>query len=410
MQRNLGAAIDLGQFANLAWGSFSRKFLNPTPRELIKRTAPPPFDYASYYNYFLFYSTVALCFASLQPLTLAVTAFYFSIDASMKKYLLMYVFCTKHESGGLYWRVIYNRFLVGTLLSNCIIALMVGAKGEDKRNMMLAAMLPLPLLLVAFKFYCKHAFDCSIRYYTTSDTGKGVETPAPINKESRRRDRVAVRYGHPALFQKLTVPMVHEKSKHLLGELYRGRLDGDVGSAGYSDVYMKRMSKETPGKVVETTGPFEFVSEGNMDFENFKDRPEFGDEHGGEGSIYGMSLSSRPGTPNGLDSRPETPMSSVRGRSTSRDSERTFADHDAPGVMYPAGYHSTPSNLREFSPSPNDHGFGRLESNQSGQYQAPSTPLREESTLLGGAAPMGQQTGYTPFSSDQDGRRDYFSK
>ena len=89
VQRNLGAAIDLAQIVNLAWGSFSRKFLHPTPRELIKRTAPPPFDYASYYNYFLFYATVALCFASLQPITLIVTAFYFSIDASMKKYLLL---------------------------------------------------------------------------------------------------------------------------------------------------------------------------------------------------------------------------------------------------------------------------------------------------------------------------------
>jgi hypothetical protein len=89
VQRNLGAAVDLAQVVNLAWGSFSRKFLNPTPRELIERTAPPPFDYASYYNYFLFYSTVALCFAPLQPITLVVTAFYFILDASMKKYLLL---------------------------------------------------------------------------------------------------------------------------------------------------------------------------------------------------------------------------------------------------------------------------------------------------------------------------------
>ena len=89
VQRNLGAAIDLSQAVNLGWGSFSRKFLNPTPRELIQRTAPPPFDYAGYYNYFLFYSTVALCFGTLQPITLVVTAFYFAIDSSMKKYLLL---------------------------------------------------------------------------------------------------------------------------------------------------------------------------------------------------------------------------------------------------------------------------------------------------------------------------------
>lgn len=91
MQRNLGAVIDLAQVVNLGWGSFSRKFLNPTPRELIQRTAPPPFDFANYYNYFLFYSTVALCFGALQPVILIVTAFYFAVDSSMKKYLLLYV-------------------------------------------------------------------------------------------------------------------------------------------------------------------------------------------------------------------------------------------------------------------------------------------------------------------------------
>jgi hypothetical protein len=195
VQRNLGAAIDLSQVANLAWGSFSRKFLNPTPRELINRTAPPPFDYASYYNYFLFYSTVALCFAPLQPITLVVVAFYFSIDSWMKKYLLMYVFCTKNESGGLYWRVLFNRMLVGVMLFNCIIALLCAARGFGSRWTMLGAMIPLPLGLLAFKFYCKGAFDSSIKYYTKGDRAKGTEAPTPIDKESRRRDRVAVRFG-----------------------------------------------------------------------------------------------------------------------------------------------------------------------------------------------------------------------
>ncbi|KAJ4305113.1 hypothetical protein N0V90_000643 [Kalmusia sp. IMI 367209] len=397
VQRNLGAAIDLSQIVNLGWGSFSRKFLNPTPRELIQRTAPPPFEYASYYNYFLFYSTVALCFGSLQPITLVVTAFYFAVDSSMKKYLLLYVFATKNESGGLYWRTIFNRMLIATFISNCIVALMVGARGSN-RNMMLGAMAPIPFLLIGFKFYVKSTFDSAIKYYTKGETPKGVEAPPPIDKESRRRDRVAVRFGHPALYQKLTVPMVHEKSKHLLAEVYRGRLDGDLGTtAGYSDVYsMKRMSKENPGKAAGGTGPFEFVSENNMDFENFKDRPEFADEAGGEGSIYGAQSVSRPGTPSSVMGGSE------RGRSASRGSDRG----DESGVTYPAGYHSTPSNLREYSPSPDTHGFGRTVSNTShGQ---------DNMNLLGGAAPMGGHTPgqYTPYSPDQhgSGRTDYFAR
>ncbi len=196
VQRNLGAAVDLAQAVNLAWGSFSRKFGNPTPREIIKRTAPPPFDYASYYNYFLFYSTVALCFAPLQPITLVVVGFYFSLDSFMKKYLLLYVFSTKNESGGSFWRTLFNRMLVGVFLSNLIIALLVAAGAGTLKWQMLGAMIPLPLFILGFKFYCKNRFDTSYKYYSTGKTPKGVEAPAQIGKESRRRDRVAVRFGY----------------------------------------------------------------------------------------------------------------------------------------------------------------------------------------------------------------------
>jgi hypothetical protein len=259
---------------------------------------------------------------------------------------------------------------------------------------MMGAMIPIPVLLIAFKFYCKKTFDDSLKYYTKGDMAKGGEAATPVDKESRRRDRVAVRFGNPSLYQKLTVPMVNKKSAHLLSEVYRGRLDGDLGAtAGYSDVYsMKRMSKETPGKAAGASGPFEFVSENQMDFENFKNRPEFAEEHGGEGSLYGHI--SRPGTPS-------TVVGMDRGRSASRDSMRT---PDEPGVIYPAGYHSTPSNLREYSPSP-DRSFGRLDSNQSNPY------VRDEGALLGGAAPMGRQTptqAYTPYNPERDASQDYF--
>jgi hypothetical protein len=194
--------------------------------------------------------------------------------------------------------------------------------------------------------------------------------------------------------------MVHENSKHLLAEVYRGRLDGDLGdTAAFSDVYtMKRMSKEHPGKTASATAtptpaPFEFVSESNMDFENFKNRPEFSDEHGGEGSVYGASIH-----------RPDTPGSlwgdSQRGRSSSRDSERTMGGEE-PGVMYPAGYHHTPSALREYSPSP-EPGLRRLDSNES-PYE-----ISDDVNLVSGAAPMGAQ--YTPYSPQRDGQQDYFRR
>ena len=109
--------------------------------------------------------------------------------------MFRYVFCTKNESGGAFWRVLFNRMLVGTFFSNCIVALLVVARGYEHKWTMLAAMAPLPLGLIAFKFYCKNAFDHSLKYYTQGTRAKGTEAPTPIDKESRRRDRVAVRFG-----------------------------------------------------------------------------------------------------------------------------------------------------------------------------------------------------------------------
>ena len=287
--------------------------------------------------------------------------------------------------------------LVGAFLANVITACLVSTKGGTQQYMMAASMAPLPFLLLGFKFYCKKTYDHSMKYYTRGSTNKGAEAQTPIDKESRRRDRVATRFGHPALYQKLTVPMVAEKSKHLLTEIYRGRLDGDVGdNAAFSDLYsMKRMSKENPGKIANSaTSPFEFVSENKMDYENFKDRSEFNSDRG---SMYGGS--SRPGSPSTLWGN------NGRGRSLSRGSTQVGEEN---GVTYPAGYHQTPSHLREYSPSP-ELGLQNIESNTSQPYQ-----LHDDRNLLSDAAPMGHQTqsGHTPYSPERDGelRTEYFRR
>lgn len=336
------------------------------------------------------------------------------------------MFCTKNETGGLFWRVLFNRMLFGVFLANVIICCLVATKGGPSQYMMAGAMAPLPFLLLGFKLYCKRTYDHSMKYYTHGDTNKGAEAQTPIDKDHRRRDRVATRFGHPALYQKLTVPMVHEKSKHLLAEVYRGRLDGDIGdTASFGDMYtMKRMSKENPGKIASasSSSPFEFVSETNMDYENFKDRSEFNSDRG---SLYGGDASTiRPDSPSTLWGGGAGADHKSRGRSSSRAS----STDPAPGVTYPQGYHQTPSSaLREFSPSPER----TLDSTQTrpSPYQyaysyedqdervgnAKSNPTDDHArTLLSSAAPMGRNGdgGFTPYSPERDGegRVDYFKR
>lgn len=268
-----------------------------------------PFDYASYYNYFLFYATVALCFSTLQPLVLPVTALYFSLDAFLKKYLLMYVFITKTESAGQHWKMLYNRMISAAILSNIIIAMIVLARG---RWVMIGVIGPAPLLLLGFKWYCVRTFDDDIQYFVRS--GMQDQENLAADSKSKRVDRVTSKFGHPALCRPLMTPMVHAKAQAALSHVYRGRLNSDSGrSMAFSDIAMEPMANN--GKRKESAAPFEIVSEAKQDFAYYKNRADFRAEGG---DIYGR--------PEDLISeRSHTPMSfmgpyGIWSPSSSRDS------------------------------------------------------------------------------------------
>ncbi|KAF2856875.1 DUF221-domain-containing protein [Plenodomus tracheiphilus IPT5] len=370
MQRNLGAAIDLSQAWMLLWSWFRRTFFSPTPRELIELSAPPPFPYADYYNNYLFVSTVGMCMGALQPIILPVTAFYVTMDCIFKTYLLQYVFITKTESGGRFWRLLVNRMLFAVLFANAVIALVVGAQGVGSINSvqngnMLYAMVPLPLLLFAFKWYCKRTFDDKLVYYSTIPYSD-LETGQAVGEiKERKSNRVGVRYGNPALYKKLLTPMVHAKSQHLLKEIFshRGAAKHDEifeapherstdrarpATLGYGDMYMDEMLHDQPGKTPTTDTDLprmELVAESDLDFENFKKRAEFREQFGGEGQLYGRpdDVSSRPGTPSTFTTFTEAtgPYGSPKFRASpahSRASSLTRFEEEGQGTEYAQGY------------------------------------------------------------------------
>ncbi|KAF3045490.1 hypothetical protein E8E12_007811 [Didymella heteroderae] len=376
MQRNLGAAIDLSQAWTFAWSWCQRTFFSPTPRELIELSAPPPFAYAEYYNNYLFVTTVGLCMGCLQPIIFPVTAFYVGMDVIFKKYLLQYVFITKTESGGRFWRLLVNRLLFAVLIGNAVIALAVGAKGVGNQNVfrngtMLYAMVPLPFILLGFKLYCKKSFDDKLLYYSTIPYAD-LENTHNATK-ARKSDKVGVRFGNPAIYKKLITPMVHAKSQHLLKEIYghRSTADNEIFAAphrrstdratpanlGYGDMYLTDMDHAAPGHSIESAAMpnMEVVEEADLDFENFKRRAEFREEFGGDGELYGRpeDLISRPGTPSTFTTFAEnSPYGSPHQKrysaslAGSRASSRTRLGEkgdEGEGHSYAKGYQHTPT-------------------------------------------------------------------
>lgn len=368
MQRNLGAAIDLSQAWIFTWSWVQRKFFSPTPRELIELSAPQPFPYADYYNNYLFVATVGLSMGTLQPIIIPVTAFYLIVDSIFKKYLLQYVFITKTESGGRFWRLLVNRMLFAVLLCNAVIALVVGAQGVGsidtavRNGDMLYAMVPLPLILIGFKWYCKRAYDDKLLYYSTTPYSDLEGSQHPDHPKAKRNQKVATRYGHPALYKKLITPMVHAKSQHLLKEIYshRSTAEHDIFEAphhrstdrarptsmGYGDMF-----EMEPQHMTSNSGPempnMEFVAETDLDFENFKKRAEFREQFGGDGELYGRpdDFSSRPGTPSTFTTFSEMGPYKHRDAADSRSSSKTrLGEISEPevGTSYAKGYQQAP--------------------------------------------------------------------
>ena len=379
LQRNLGAAADLAQVLNLTWGWFNRTFMSPTPRQVIEWTAPPAMDYAVYYNYFLFYATVALCFVTVQPLVIPITALYFVVDYWLKKYLLLYVLITKTESGGQYWRILFNRLLFATIFADIIIALVVKSAGTWA---MVGVIAPLPLLLIAFKIYCASAFDDQNEFYNRA-TLKDPEHLTDGGHKNRKNDRVGTKFGHPALYSKLMTPMVHAKAQHVIGQVYRGRLNPEnnmPAPMAYSDIAMDSMSRDVPGKTArfapeqqKEKNMFEVVPESHLDFGYFKDRTDFSEEHGGDGELYGR--------PQDLVSeRSSTPRSFLGRDGGSPSSSRT----SSPGPESGFGRQS-PQEPRPISPAYRDH--SRQPSGGKGMLYSDSN--ESERNLLSGAQPVG---------------------
>ncbi|KAI5304876.1 hypothetical protein KEM56_005773 [Ascosphaera pollenicola] len=295
-----------------------------------------------FYNYFLFYCTVGLSFATLQPVVLPVTALYFFIDCYMKKYLLLYVFVTKTESGGLYWRPVFNRCIFACIFANCVTALVVLARGTWS---MVYTLVPLPIIMIIFKLYCRRQFADDMLYVCKKDSRLNivdVENEAAGDKSSNERLRqLTTRFGHPVFYKQFMTPMVHAKAAEALETILEARRsDGTTDFADtvdhYSDIALHNLdsaganqtndAKRVSARKSAVAKGFELVNENQLDFAYFKERPEFREEFGGEGGMYGAVedyMPDRAGTPSNAYFR------GGNGRSTPG-----FADGNVPAPLF----------------------------------------------------------------------------
>lgn len=264
-QRNLGCLLDLVQAWDLFLKWFKRTFLAPTPREMIEWSAPQNFDYAVYYNTFLYNFVICISYATLAPLVLPFGLIFFTVSCFTYKYAMLYVCVTKVESGGAFWRVLVNRLLLSAGFSNAILFLVIWVKIGIYTAI---AIVPIAGILLVYKVFLVRSLDPQFDYYKVPLAGEPGHL-AVVHHNDQKKDRLRSRFGHPSLSQSLIVPMVHERSKHLLREVYKGRLHDD------------RATEATPAVVTPLLQEkFELVAPEDLNFDHFRNRSDFAEELG----------------------------------------------------------------------------------------------------------------------------------
>ncbi|KAI8092423.1 uncharacterized protein B0P05DRAFT_568565 [Gilbertella persicaria] len=218
--KGLGVIVDLAQVVVLITVTLRKFFTQPSPRQLQEFTRPSPFDYPLFYNVLLFFFTVGLIYSVIAPLVLPFTLMYFILATMVFKYLLMYVFATHVETGGQIWRLLFNRLLVSTTLFQVVMIGVLNLKSAQAPSMCL---IPLPFITIIYKFICSRRFDPLVYYYTPKHTTENQLYPdndmsTPTTKTGKHS--VGFRFGDPAFFAELPVPMVHERVRHLLPKVY----------------------------------------------------------------------------------------------------------------------------------------------------------------------------------------------
>jgi hypothetical protein len=141
--------------------------------------------------------------------------------------LCRYVYVTEVETGGQIWRLLFNRLLVSSVLFQIVMIGVLNLKSAKIPSLTIA---PLPIITLLFKIICSRRFDNRVYYYQPKVDGPSTTFYNGDNKMSMRnnegnhnsKNSIGFRFGDPAFFAELPIPMVHESVRHLLPKLYGG--------------------------------------------------------------------------------------------------------------------------------------------------------------------------------------------
>lgn len=133
---------------------------------------------------------------------------------------IRYIFDTKIETGGVYWKAVFNRLIVAIIFWQLTMIGVMNLKGAHIQSI---TIIPLMFFTLIVKLYCTSRFDKSTKYYVPDieRAGKPTTKDDIVDKGKRKEEHVFNVFGHPALTAELIIPMIHANAKNQLKTVYK---------------------------------------------------------------------------------------------------------------------------------------------------------------------------------------------
>ncbi|KAI8384333.1 uncharacterized protein BYT42DRAFT_562165 [Radiomyces spectabilis] len=219
----LGITMELAQLLPFIIITLRKWITRPSPRQLREFAQPPNFDYPQNYNLLLFFFTIGLVYSAIAPLVLPFALLYFVTATVVYKYMLMYIFVTKIESGGKMWPAIFQTMMISTILFQVIMIIILKLKGGDLQCYIL---IPLPVLTVVYQYFLYRRMHVLGSFSSGSAITESqlavMEEMVPVKKKTTHHS-LAQQFRDPMLHNTLSTPMIHDDVKHLLPKVYHHR-------------------------------------------------------------------------------------------------------------------------------------------------------------------------------------------
>ncbi|KAG2229590.1 hypothetical protein INT48_001901 [Thamnidium elegans] len=220
--KSLGLTMDLAMLVPLITITIKKFITRPSPRELRELAKPPEFNFPQNYNLLLFFFTIALVYSAMSPLILPFALVYFTVAGMVYKYMLMYVYVTKIESGGKIWPVLFQTIMTSVIFFQVTMIIILVLKGG---NLQAYILIPLPFLTLAFQYLYYRRMHVLGSYLIGTDShlpSSYIDESFMGDKKKKESVKSSLRnqFQEPAYREKLSTPTVHEDVKHLLPKVY----------------------------------------------------------------------------------------------------------------------------------------------------------------------------------------------